>query len=388
MPGLYRYRDYALLTAIGLMVLTIGPAVVCASDPVPADQPQPSLMGADAPADSAVSRGSTVVLPVLGYTPDTGLLFGGSLLRFFYLDPPGQGVRPSVFSPLFIYSLKNQIMVSAGTDLNWGRGRHHAGIMPRYLKFPDQFYGIGRDTRAGDEEDYTPEELALDLMYERSVLSEFRLGIDYRIQRHRLKKVEPDGMLSTGEIIGTEAVTLSAPGIHLVWDNRDHTWAPRRGYWLQGGLDFYEQALGSDLTYTRANVDLRAYLPLGGRSTLAIQLAMASLNGEVPFFDLPSLGGYEGLRGYKGGRYRDQVRLLTRLEYRSGPFWGRLGAVAFAGIGDVSPDVSRLTFSRQLWVSGFGLRYVLVPAEQVNLRVDFGFGHGDSGFFLSLGEAF
>jgi len=31
---------------------------------------------------------------------------------------------------------------------------------------------------------------------------------------------------------------------------------------------------------------------------------------------------------------------------------------------------------------------VLSHEEMVNIRVDFGFGNDDSGFFLSLGEAF
>jgi hypothetical protein len=66
----------------------------------------------------------------------------------------------------------------------------------------------------------------------------------------------------------------------------------------------------------------------------------------------------------------------------------RFGAVAFAGIGDVAPSPSRLTLSKQLWSAGFGLRFAFDETEMVNIRVDFGWGNGDSGFFLSLGEAF
>ena len=48
-------------------------------------------------------------------------------------------------------------MVFMGTEVNWDRGRSNAGLFPSYVKFPDQFYGIGREVTLDDEEDYTPE---------------------------------------------------------------------------------------------------------------------------------------------------------------------------------------------------------------------------------------
>jgi hypothetical protein len=62
--------------------------------------------------------------------------------------------------------------------------------------------------------------------------------------------------------------------------------------------------------------------------------------------------------------------------------------VVFAGLGDVAPSPTKLTLAAELWSAGFGFRYRLDDRERVNVRLDFGFGNGDSGFFLSLGEAF
>jgi len=62
--------------------------------------------------------------------------------------------------------------------------------------------------------------------------------------------------------------------------------------------------------------------------------------------------------------------------------------VAFAGIGDVAPAPSKLTLAGNLWSAGLGFRFMVDSRERVNLRVDFGFGNDDSGFYISLGEAF
>ena len=121
-----------------------------------------------AAADSLVEKeGNTLILPVLGYTPDTSVMLGAAVLKFFYLEHQEPGARPSVFSPTFIYTLNSQIMVFLGTDLNWGEGKWHSKFGPSYIKFPDQFYGIGRDVSLDDEEDYTPERVAFKGMVER-----------------------------------------------------------------------------------------------------------------------------------------------------------------------------------------------------------------------------
>jgi hypothetical protein len=79
---------------------------------------------------------------------------------------------------------------------------------------------------------------------------------------------------------------------------------------------------------------------------------------------------------------------LVRAEWRSGPVWKRFGAVAFAGAGDVAPRPGALTTAAGLTTVGLGLRWTVSPQEKVNIRMDFGFGKDDGGFFLSLGEVF
>jgi len=201
-------------------------------------------------------------------------------------------------------------------------------------------------------------------------------------------KLDPDGQLASGSVRGVENSTVSGPGLSLAWDTRDHTWEPSRGLWLQLGARWARDGFGSDYDFNEFNADLRGYVSLGERTVLAGQLLGSRLEQDVPFFVLPKLGGEYGLRGYRGGLYRDNVRVLGRAEIRRDAVWKRLGVVGFAGLGDVAPTPGKVTTTGSLWTAGFGLRYLLDRGEKVKIRLDFGWGNGDSGFYLSLGEVF
>jgi len=340
-------------------------------------------------ADSAVvaKTGNTVFFPILGYTPDTSFLVGATVLRFFYLDDT-EDARPSLISPVAVYTARNQVLLFLGTDLNWGGGRWHAGLLPSYQKFPDDFYGIGRDVTGDPLESYTPEQFAFEGLIERETLGELRLGVNYQVASHRIIETEPGGIMDSGLVPGTGASVVSAPGLQMAWDTRDNTWSPRTGRWGQARMSFYREGIGSDFDWTEYTVDLRGYLPAGDRGSLAAQLLYTSGDGEVPFYRMPRLGGQDGLRGYSAGRFLDRTMALVRAEWRSGMVVGRFGAVIFAGYGDVAPAPHKLTTAANLYTVGAGVRFLLSPEEGVNIRMDYGLGNDDGGFYLSLGEAF
>jgi outer membrane protein assembly factor BamA len=344
---------------------------------------------AAAQADTAVApkTGNTVVFPVLGYTPDTGALVGATVLRFFYLDQ-APDARPSVISPVAIYTFKNQVLFFLGTDLNWGAGRWHASLVPSYQKFPDDFYGFGREVPKDPLESYTPEQFAFDGMIERETLGELRLGVRYRVASHRILEAEAGGAIDSGLVPGATTSVVSGPGLQLAWDTRDNTWSPRTGRYGQAGTTFYRDGFGSDFRWTEYSIDLRTYREAGDRGTLAGQLMFTSGDGDMPFYRMPRLGGQNGLRGYSGGRFLERTMIFGRLAWRSGPVLGRFGGVVFAGLGDVASTPGRLTAAANLYTVGAGLRFLLNPEQGVNIRLDYGLGNDDSGFYLSLGEAF
>jgi hypothetical protein len=377
--------------SIGLLILLVWTGLSLAQE-AEKDKSYESAVAdvlAAAAADSLIEKeGNTLFLPVVGYTPDTSVMLGAAVLRFFYLEHEEPNARPSVFSPTFIYTLNSQILVFLGTDLNWGEGKWHSRFGPSYIKFPDQFYGIGRDVSLEDEEDYTPERIAFKGLIERETLGELRLGLSYQILQHRVLEVQEDGILDSGDLRGSERSVISAPGVTLGIDTRDNTWYPSRGLMLRTSAHWARNGIGSDYDFDIFELDLRGYTSLGKKFILAGQYLTTSLKGDVPFYMLPQLGGDNGLRGYRGSLYRDQVAALGRIEIRRMEIWEQFGAVVFGGIGDVAPSPSKLTLARQLWTVGAGLRFAFDRTEKVNIRIDYGWGNGDSGFFLSLGEAF
>ncbi len=345
--------------------------------------PAASLADTGAPAEEESGDRGWLLLPVLAYSPETSVMLGVSGLRFFQLDPEAES---SVFSPVAIVTSKKQILLFLGSRLEWERDR--VEITPSYQRFPDTFYGLGRDVLDEAEEDYTPESIGVEAAWRHEVLPHLQAGLTYLVKNHRLKEVAEGGLLASGDITGVERTLVSVPGLLLDFDTRDNLWAPRRGLWLTALAGFSRSALGSDAHFDTYTLDLRAYRPLGHRGLLAFQLQGQTLGGGAPFFMMPTLGGQEGLRGYLEGRYRHRTRALGRVEYRSQEVWGRFGWVAFAGLGDVADRPAHLSLKGELWTFGAGLRYTLDETEKVKLRLDVGFGHGDGGFFLAFGEAY
>ena len=93
------------------------------------------------------------------------------------------------------------------------------------------------------------------------------------------------------------------------------------------------------------------------------------------------------MRGYYYGRFRDKIYVAQQIELRTF-FWKRLGAVAFAGMGNVTNSYNGLSLNQSRFSFGGGLRFKFNEAEKVNIRMDIGFGKGTSGVYFGMEEAF
>jgi hypothetical protein len=100
------------------------------------------------------------------------------------------------------------------------------------------------------------------------------------------------------------------------------------------------------------------------------------------------LGGDAIMRGYYLGRYRDRNLVCCQVEYRVVPVVWRLGVVGFLGFGDVADRIKNLRFGDFKYSYGFGLRYIFNREQKFNMRLDFGFGKGTSGIYITGSEAF
>ncbi|MDE5573558.1 MAG: hypothetical protein K2I94_07400, partial [Muribaculaceae bacterium] len=118
---------------------------------------------------------------------------------------------------------------------------------------------------------------------------------------------------------------------------------------------------------------------------LAAQIHGEITNGNTPWSMLAELGGSESMRGYFEGRYRDKSEIDVTLELRQ-HIYHRNGAVVWAGAGSVFPKFSSIKFKQILPNYGIGYRWEF--KNRVNVRLDYGFGRGQSGFVFQINEAF
>jgi Omp85 superfamily domain len=120
---------------------------------------------------------------------------------------------------------------------------------------------------------------------------------------------------------------------------------------------------------------------------LAFNGVISLAAGDVPFHQMPVIGGTKKMRGYFEGTYRDENLLMLQSEYRFPLFW-RLGGVVFGGLGEVSDKPNKWSFGNVRYNFGAGARFVLDKAQRINMRLDYGIGYKSTGFYLTIGEAF
>lgn len=187
-----------------------------------------------------------------------------------------------------------------------------------------------------------------------------------------------DDLFPRMEALGFEGFRQGYGELELRWDTRrpstfwEVTAVPSTGWLLLG---FGGRALVSDdlPDYWRYGVDLQRYLRVGaGPRVLSARLYGEAVSGdrdEVPFNQLPKLGGWRLLRGYPLDRFRDRVAAVGSLEY-SWDLMRELSASVFVDAGRVAPSLDAL---------GDAVR-------DSDLRVGYGLGfyaHTRSAFVLS-----
>jgi outer membrane protein assembly factor BamA len=131
--------------------------------------------------------------------------------------------------------------------------------------------------------------------------------------------------------------------------------------------------------------------------TIALGVHVDTTVGDLPFYDLPSLGGASTLRGYIGNRFTDDSAWHAVAEYR---FWviprgfrltrtiriERIGLAVFGEVGTVAPSLEDLPSAKVHTSYGVGLR---VSLERVAMfRTDVGFSDEGTNVTVAFGLSF
>ena len=327
--------------------------------------------------------------PYAYYTPETELAFGAGGIVTYYTSQSEVDLRPSKTSLSGYYSTRGQYSFSQSTEVYFDQSRLLVVFPFSFGSMVDKYWGIGNRVPDVTNAEYDVQVFEGELTVEGITgLGGFaRDGFVYRGAYHNVRDLKENPNM-TPETVGIDGGFTSGFGFDFVVDSRDAIFWPTEGGYHRLNFLWYAPIFGSDFRFSEIDFDLRRYLSTGSTSVLAFQVKVDMVFGEVPFYEMPALGGGEIMRGYYRGRYRDESALAVQLEYRRDLFW-RFGAVAFVGVGDViGEETSVNTFSDLKYSVGAGLRFVFNQAQKINLRMDVGFGRGSSGLYFGLEEAF
>jgi outer membrane protein assembly factor BamA len=325
-------------------------------------------------------------VPVLGSSPETGLMFGVAVVGVSSPDGSGAATRPSTALFTAIYTVKHQYQLALEAD-GWTRGdRWHWTGGVGFQRFPGQYHGLGA-AATDTSETYTPVALTFSAGAQRRLGGGVYVGAAYAFRHTRMVETEAGGRLAPGAVPGSRGGAEAALTVEGLWDSRDALYRTQRGGYARVAVGVAGSALGSDFAYRRLTADARAYRSVGHGIVLAGQAIVDATDGTVPFERLPRLGGQNVLRGYTEPRFRDGAMGAVQAEVRA-PLRGILALVLFGGTGTTAPKLGSIGDGAWRVAGGAGLRVLLDRAAGLQLRIDYAVAKGGGGLYIAAGDAF
>lgn len=249
---------------------------------------------------------------------------------------------------------------------------------------PSRFWGIGYEA-GKDAHDY--------MRYDR--LS-FLMNAGFMFRTGRYIYVGPaiDLALIRATTIKNRRMWNSLPehtyslgiGGQLMYDTRDNITAPVKGMYATMTVCGYPHMLGNTThSFFKAEGSYSIYRRVWRGGIVASRIHLESTFGSTPWGLMPTFGGSHSMRGYFEGRFMDKNEADLTVELRQ-HVYRRSGAVVWVGAGQVFHSYGDLRWSHTLPNAGIGYRWEF--KKNSNVRVDFGFGRGETGFIFSINEAF
>jgi outer membrane protein assembly factor BamA len=346
----------------------------------------PVWLGAQAPTKSP-NRFKIIGLPVFFYTPDTKFGGGAGGLSTFNFPSDSLNARRSSVTVGAVYTQLKQVLLYFPFQLFPQNQRYWISGEVGYYRYIFNFFGTGNDIPSSFIEKYDATFPRLRLNASRQLRPGLYAGVRYAFDRFSFQLRDSTGLLIREDIVGYNGGTVSGAGLGMNYDTRDVLFFPRKGWLIDAQLYAEDKLTGSDFKYQRFAADVAHYVPVGKKSVLALNAVAVVSVGEVPFHQMPVIGGTRRMRGYFEGKYRDNNLFMLQSEYRMPLFW-RIGAVAFGGLGVVSRRLGDTDLEHLRYNYGAGIRIQIDKVQKINVRLDYGLGYRSRGFYLTFGEAF
>ncbi len=332
-----------------------------------------------------------VLLPVMSYSPETSLMFGGLAMVQFKPGNANSDTRSSRFIASGIYTLNRQLMVELVPDIILSEDRWMIEGRYEYAHFPQNFWGVGPETRNRDKIKLDYRTFGINQLILRNFGNSVYAGPKIRWVRVSDVSIndQADESVSASGINSVEGNTLAGIGLSVRNDLRNSIMTPTKGRYLEFTAMYYSGLAGTTYPHSSWLLDARYYLPLRDiqPSVLAFQFQSRFTTGDLPFQEYSLLGGREIMRGYYEGRFRDAHSAQVQAEFRRNVWW-RFGLTLFASAGEVWQRFDEFSMVNPKFSAGAGIRFNFNPDDPGNLRIDYGIGQHGSGLYITIGEAF
>ena len=343
------------------------------------------------------------------YTPDFGVLIGGSALMTFRMNPKDTTMRRSVVPMALAFMFEGgglNLMVKPQLFFKDDKFRIF-GVL-NYKNTRENFYGIGYNTNKNYERSDSTSQYRysgfqvnpwfLFRMGKSDIFFGPQIDISYDKLSEPAKYLpqQADYAAAGGDENGYKNFS-SGIGFLLSYDTRDIPANPYRGTYVDLRGIMYQKWLGSDKNFYRLELDYRQYKSVGQRKVLAWTLQTKNSFGRhIPLTKYALSGTPFDLRGYYMGQYRDKSSHVALVEYRQmfntdRSTWlkritSHLGYVAWGGVGFMGPTPGKI--EGVLPNAGLGLRIEVQP--RMNVRFDYGrnFVNKQNLFYFNMTEAF
>lgn len=335
----------------------------------------------------SVNRKRFTGFPIVGFTPETSVILGAG--GFYGITPSDSLRRVSFLNGNGLFTFNKQWQITLGLNYFSREEKYYVQGNISYNDFPLFFYGIGEGINIRERELFSSNNFRFQALLYRTVRGKFFAGAGWRYGNvHRLE-FQQQGILETLAPTGLFGNYYSGSQLGVLLDNRDSQLTPTRGWFLNATHFFHHRVLGSEFNFATYQVDVRHYFqPVANRPhVLALQAFGVHNSGDVPFTELALLGGDNAMRGYYLGKYRDKNYWTAQAEYRH-QINSWFGVVGFVGLGGIAPTLSDFASATVLPNYGAGVRFKIIPSENINLRIDYGRGRDTGNFYFGISEAF
>jgi Omp85 superfamily domain len=340
--------------------------------------------------EEIVYKNKLLIFPLIALSTETNWVFGVANAYIFKTSKKDPTLRTSTMPSGFLYTLNKQILIAIGANIFLPKEKYIIRFENSFSKFPDKFWGIGNDTPESAKESYTFTQFYINPQLNRKIKKNFFLGVGIDYQDVFDIQYDSAGNFAKQEVVGIyqrESYHVLGYSFLLTHDSRNHTYTPNKGSLLRVKLSNFNKHVGSDYNFQGVDIDFRKFIDLKSKQVLALQALGVFTFGDVPYRNLAVLGGNSIMRGYYGGRYRDKKFIGAQAEYRF-PIHKRFSGVAFGSAGQVADEIPEINFSRFKYAGGAGLRFAVLPKENLNLRFDLAVGNNGLNYYIVLAESF